>query len=72
MAKEHVDGFVSARLRRSVGTPTKYLILVIYRNKVAARGNQGIPKSRELVASHLAANDASVSPKSRLALSSIA
>ena len=38
---------MSVRLRRSAGTPIKYLMLVNYRDKVAARGNQGIPQLRE-------------------------
>jgi len=63
LQKEHAYDFVPARLRRSAGTPTKYLMLVIYRDKVAAQGNQGIPQLRAFVASHPAANYANVSPQ---------
>ena len=63
LQKEHADDFVSARLRRSAGTATKHLMLVIYRDKVVAQGRRGIPPLREFVASHPAANYANVSPQ---------
>ena len=58
----NIEGFVSARLRRSAGIPTKYLMLGIFRDKAAAQGGQGIPPLRDFVASHPAANYANVPP----------
>ena len=58
----NIEGFVSARLRRSAGIPTKYLMLGIFRDKAAAQGGQGIPQLREFVASHPATNYANVPP----------
>lgn len=58
----NIEGFSSARLHRSAGIPTKYLMLGIFKDKTTAQEAQGTPALREFVSSHPAANYANVSP----------
>ena len=62
LQRDNVDGFISGRLRRSAGIPTKYLMLGMYRSREAAQGGQGIPQLREFVASHPAADFTNTPP----------
>jgi quinol monooxygenase YgiN len=62
LQKENVEGFVSARLRRSSGIPTKYLMIGIYTSREAAQSGQGSAKLREFVGSHPAASYANTPP----------
>lgn len=62
LQQAHNPGFVAARLYRSAGIPTKFLMHTIFKSKDAAQAGGTSPELREFVASHPAPNYASVSP----------
>jgi quinol monooxygenase YgiN len=62
LQQTHNPGFVAARLYRSAGIPTKFLMHMIFRDKVAAQAGGTAPELREFVSSHPASNYAIVSP----------
>jgi heme-degrading monooxygenase HmoA len=62
LQQTHNPGFVAARLYRSAGIPTKFLMHTIFRDRAAAQAGGSTPELREFVASHPAPNYASVSP----------
>jgi heme-degrading monooxygenase HmoA len=62
LQQTHNPGFVAARLYRSAGIPTKFLMHTIFRDRAAAQAGGAAPELREFVASHPAPNYANVSP----------
>lgn len=62
LQQTHNPGFVAARLYRSAGIPTKFLMHTIFRDRAAAQAGGTTPELREFIASHPAPNYASVSP----------
>jgi heme-degrading monooxygenase HmoA len=62
LQQTHNPGFVAARLYRSVGIPTKFLMHTIFKSRAAAQAGGTTPELREFVASHPAPNYANVSP----------
>jgi heme-degrading monooxygenase HmoA len=62
LQKKHNPGFVAARLYKSAGAPTKYLMHTIFTDKEAARGGGTSPELREFIGAHPAPNYANISP----------
>ena len=60
--KRYVEGFVSARLRRSSGDPTKYLMVGTYTSKESADRERELPQLHEFFATHPFTDYADVSP----------
>jgi len=52
LRKKHAKGFGSARLRRSAGTPGKYLIISFYATANDARAAQTVPEIAAFMAAH--------------------
>ncbi len=53
MTKQHAPGVISVRLRRSVGSDTKYLTLMITTDRAAVRGWLLIPEVRSFTETQL-------------------
>jgi heme-degrading monooxygenase HmoA len=62
LQQTHNPGFVTARLYRSAGIPTKFLMHTIFKDKATAQAGGSAPELREFVSSHPASNYANVSP----------
>jgi len=62
LQQSHTPGFVAARLYRSAGIPTKFLMHTIFRDKSVAQAGGAARELREFLSSHPAANYASAPP----------
>ncbi len=60
--QKHAKGFVSARLRRSAGTPNRYLVININSNVADARAANALPEVQAFNAAHPASAYASALP----------
>lgn len=50
--KQHRAGFVTMRLRRSAGNPTKYLVISAWKDREATRGGAQVPEIQKFLAEH--------------------
>jgi len=62
LRKKHSENFVSSRLRRSAGDPSKYLMIGIVKSRDAIEKDRAIPELQKFQASHPASTYSSSSP----------
>lgn len=63
---QKASGVLSLRLRRSVGSDTKYLMIVFARDRAAARGWLLVPEVQSLTQAHSMAQNLSGSPSAEI------